>query len=119
MGKVEVHALRGADLVVQKGDFVVVLGPSGSGKTTLLNLIGGIDTLTSGTVTVDGVDLTNMKENQLTQYRRDKIGFVFQFFNLIPTLTAQENVELAAELVEKPIDALSSFPSLYSLISGE
>jgi len=106
MGKVQVHALRGADLIVQRGDFMVVLGPSGSGKTTLLNLIGGIDTPTTGTITIDGVDLINMKENELTQYRRDKIGFVFQFFNLIPTLTAQENVELAAELVEKPRDAM-------------
>jgi len=106
MGKVEVHALRGVDLIVQRGNFVVILGPSGSGKTTLLNLIGGIDTPTMGTITVDGVDLTNMKENKLTQYRRDKIGFVFQFFNLILTLTAKENVELAAELVKKPRDAM-------------
>jgi putative ABC transport system ATP-binding protein len=102
---VEVHALRDANLIVKRGDFIVILGPSGSGKTTLLNLIGGIDSPTTGTLMVDGVDLRDMKGNELTRYRRDKIGFVFQFFNLIPTLTAKENVELAAELVEKPRDA--------------
>jgi len=106
MGKVKVHALRGADLIVQRGDFMVILGPSGSGKTTLLNLIGGIDTPTTGNIVVDGVSLTNLEEKDLTNYRRTKIGFVFQFFNLIPTLTAKENVELAAELVENPRDAL-------------
>lgn len=105
MGKVQVHALKGADLVVAKGDFMVILGPSGSGKTTLLNLIGGIDACTSGDVLVDGIYLSELREKDLTQYRRAKIGFVFQFFNLIPTLTAKENVELAAELVENPRDA--------------
>lgn len=107
LGKVEVQALRSANLVVKRGDFAVILGPSGSGKTTLLNLIGGIDSPTTGTLMIDGMDLTRIKENGLTQYRRDKIGFVFQFFNLIPTLTARENVELAAELVKKPRDALA------------
>ena len=107
LGKVEVQALRNANLVVKRGDFAVILGPSGSGKTTLLNLIGGIDSPTTGTLMIDGMDLTKTKENGLTQYRRDKIGFVFQFFNLIPTLTARENVELAAELVKKPRDALA------------
>ena len=107
LGKVEVQALRSANLVVKRGDFAVILGPSGSGKTTLLNLIGGIDSPTTGTLMIDGMDLTKTKENGLTQYRRDKIGFVFQFFNLIPTLTARENVELAAELVKKPRDALA------------
>lgn len=106
MGKVQVHALRGADLIVQRGDFMVILGPSGSGKTTLLNLIGGIDTPTTGNILVDGINLTNHTERDSTKYRRTRIGFVFQFFNLIPTLTAKENVELAAELVEKPRDAL-------------
>ena len=105
VGKVKVHALKNADLVVKRGNFIVILGPSGSGKTTLLNLIGGIDSPTTGKLMVDGVDLRDMKGNELTRYRRDKIGFVFQFFNLIPTLTAKENVELAAELVEKPRDA--------------
>ena len=106
MGEVQVHALRGADLIVQRGDFVVILGPSGSGKTTLLNLIGGIDGPTSGNMIVDGVKLANLNEKDLTQYRRTKIGFVFQFFNLIPTLTAKENIELAAELVENPRNSL-------------
>ena len=105
LGKVKVHALKNADLAIKRGHFIVILGPSGSGKTTLLNLIGGIDSPTTGTLMVDGVELTTMKENELTRYRRDKIGFVFQFFNLIPTLTAKENVELAAELVEKARDA--------------
>jgi len=106
MGEVQVHALRGADLIVQRGDFAVILGPSGSGKTTLLNLIGGIDTPTTGNMIIDGVKLANLSERDLTQYRRTKIGFVFQFFNLIPTLTAKENIELAAELVENPRDTL-------------
>ena len=106
MGDVKVHALRGADLIIQRGDFAVVLGPSGCGKTTLLNLIGGIDAPTSGNMTVDGVKLANLSESDLTNYRRTKIGFVFQFFNLIPTLTAKENIELAAELVENPRDTL-------------
>ena len=106
MGEVQVHALRGADLVVQRGDFAVILGPSGSGKTTLLNLIGGIDTPTTGNMIIDGIKLANLSEGDLTDYRRTKIGFVFQFFNLIPTLTAKENIELAAELVENPRDSL-------------
>ena len=106
MGDVQVHALRGADLIVQRGDFAVILRPSGSGKTSLPNLIGGIDTPTTGNMIVDGVKLANLSEKDLTNYRRTKIGFVFQFFNLIPTLTAKENVELAAELVEKPRDTL-------------
>lgn len=104
MGKVEVPALKRADLIVQRGDFMVILGPSGSGKTTLLNLIGGIDAPTTGNIIIDGVSLSNFSEKDLTEYRRTKIGFVFQFFNLIPTLTAKENVELAAELVENPRD---------------
>ena len=102
MGKIKVHALRGADLVVRRGDFTVILGPSGSGKTTLLNLIGGIDKTTTGKISVDGFNLSDPTEKVLTEYRRTKIGFVFQFFNLIPTLTAKENVEFAAELVESP-----------------
>jgi putative ABC transport system ATP-binding protein len=102
MGAVEVHALRDADLEVRQGQFVVILGPSGSGKTTILNLVGGIDTPTAGRVLVDGVDIGAHPDAALTAYRRDRVGFVFQFFNLIPTLTARENVELAAELVSHP-----------------
>lgn len=98
-GEVSVSALRGVDLTVPHGQFVVVLGPSGSGKTTLMNLIGGIESPSSGDVMVSGTDLTISDDAALTDYRRRQVGFVFQFFNLIPTLTAFENVALVAELV--------------------
>ena len=97
-GAVPVHALRGVDLTLPAGELVVVLGPSGSGKTTLLNVIGGIDSPTSGNVRVDGEDIGRYDEHHLTEYRRRTVGFVFQFFNLVPTLTALENVALIAEL---------------------
>ncbi len=106
MGEVEVNALKNATLDISPGDFVVILGPSGSGKTTLLNLVGGMDKPTSGSITVDGLDITRLDDKGLTDYRRRYVGFVFQFFNLIPTLTARENVEFAAELVDRPRDAL-------------
>ena len=108
MGLMEVKALIGVTLNVARGEFMVILGPSGSGKTTLLNLIGGIDSPTSGTITVDGIDITALDEKGLTDYRRNHIGFIFQFFNLIPTLTARENVDFAAELVEKPRDVIET-----------
>jgi putative ABC transport system ATP-binding protein len=98
MGELEVQALRHTDLFIQRGEFVAILGPSGSGKTTLLNLLGGIDTPTSGSIVVDGVDISTYGRRELTLFRREKVGFVFQFFNLIPTLTARENVEFALEL---------------------
>ncbi len=101
MGEVVVHALRGIDLDIARGEFIVLLGPSGSGKTTTLNLIGGLDRPTSGRILVDGEDITRYDDKQLTAFRRHKVGFVFQFFNLIPTLTARENVEFVLELVEK------------------
>jgi putative ABC transport system ATP-binding protein len=101
MGEVQVHALCGLDLAVQEGEFVVIVGPSGSGKTTTLNLIGGLDTPSSGELIVAGADIAGYDEKALTAYRRDQIGFIFQFFNLLPTLTASENVEFALELVEK------------------
>jgi putative ABC transport system ATP-binding protein len=94
LGQVVVHAVRGVSLEVQAGEFLSVIGPSGSGKSTLLGLIGGLDTPTSGQVFIDGVDITNLSERALTRIRNEKIGFVFQFFNLIPTLTALENVAL-------------------------
>jgi len=97
-GPTEVRALDGIDLEVQKGEFVVLLGPSGSGKTTLLNVIGGIDSATSGTVTIDGQDLAGLDTRRLTDFRRDHVAFIFQFYNLVPTLTALENVELIAGL---------------------
>nr|WP_084632401.1 ABC transporter ATP-binding protein [Geoglobus ahangari] len=104
MGAVDVHALRGIDLEVKRGEFVVVLGPSGSGKTTLLNLVGGIDTPTRGDILFNGINVSSLSEEELTMHRRRNVGFIFQFFNLIPTLTARENVMLAAELVENPRD---------------
>jgi putative ABC transport system ATP-binding protein len=97
-GHAAVHALRPTDLAVAAGDLVVVLGPSGSGKTTLLNLLGGIDDATTGSIRVDGVALEELDDSGLTSFRRDHVGFVFQFFNLVPTLTARENVELVLEL---------------------
>lgn len=104
LGPVEVHALRGATLDLPSGTLTVVLGPSGSGKTTLLNLLGGIDRATSGTILFDGTDITKLDEREIVGYRRERVGFVFQFFNLIPSLTARENVALAGELVASGAD---------------
>jgi putative ABC transport system ATP-binding protein len=98
-GDLAVHALRGANLGIDPGQFVVVLGPSGSGKTTMINVIGGIEPASSGRITVRGVEIAGLGERALTEYRRQQVGFVFQFFNLIPTLTARENVALVGELV--------------------
>ncbi|MBW8060435.1 MAG: ABC transporter ATP-binding protein [Solirubrobacterales bacterium] len=97
-GEVAVHALRGIDLEIQPEEFVVLLGPSGSGKTTLLNLVGGIEPASAGEIEVSGRDVTELDEEGRTRFRRETVGFIFQFFNLIPTLTALENVELVAEL---------------------
>jgi putative ABC transport system ATP-binding protein len=97
-GHTAVHALRSVDLEEEQGRFSVILGPSGSGKTTLLNLVGAIDEPSRGTVEVDGVDLTSLDDDARVEFRRSEVGFVFQFFNLIPTLTALENVELVADL---------------------
>lgn len=103
MGEVEVHALRDATLEIYEGELLVIVGPSGSGKSTLLNLIGGIDRPTSGTVRFLDQDLSRATDKELTLYRRHKVGFVFQLFNLIPTLTALENVQVAVEIVANPI----------------
>ncbi len=103
-GDVAVDALRGIDLAVDKGRFVVILGPSGSGKTTLLNVIGGIEPATRGTVTVAGHEVTAERNGDLTDYRRETVGFVFQFFNLVPTLTALENVQLVGDLADRSAD---------------
>ena len=104
MGEVDVHALREVDLELFAGEFVVLLGPSGSGKSTLLNILGGLDVPTSGTVRFLDHDLTVDDERALTRYRREHVGFVFQFYNLIPSLTARENVALVTEIAERPMD---------------
>lgn len=103
MGEVEVHALRGIDLNLYSGELVVLLGPSGSGKSTLLNIIGGLDIPTEGRIIYQGEDLTRAKEQELTRYRRFHVGFVFQFYNLIPSLTARENVAVVTEIAQKPM----------------
>ncbi len=103
MGEVEVHALRDVDMAVEGGEFVVILGPSGSGKSTLLNLIGGMDRPSRGHVWHYADDLAGWSDEQLTDYRRQKVGFIFQFYNLVPTLTAYENVQVATELVDDPL----------------
>lgn len=105
MGEVEIRAADNINFSIKKGEFVVIVGPSGAGKTTVLNILGGMDTATGGTLTVDGKDITAYDSRQLTGYRRDDIGFVFQFYNLIPNLTALENVELALQICKDPFDA--------------
>jgi putative ABC transport system ATP-binding protein len=103
MGEVEVHALRGVDLDLYRGEFTVLLGASGSGKSTLLNILGGLDTPTAGQVLYGDRDLTRASESELTQYRRYHVGFVFQFYNLIPSLTALENVAVVTEIARNPM----------------
>lgn len=105
MGEVEIRAVDGIDFAIKKGEFVIIVGPSGAGKTTVLNILGGMDTATTGKITVDGEDITRYNERQLTGYRRNDIGFVFQFYNLVPNLTAKENVELALQICRDPLDA--------------
>ena len=107
-GEVEVHALRGANLDLYEGELVVMLGPSGSGKSTLLNIIGGLDTATSGTVRFRDHQLTGADESELTRFRRDHVGFVFQFYNLIPSLTAEENVALVTEIAKRPLEPIAA-----------
>src|SRR5262249_45375120 len=104
MGEVEVHALRGVDLDLYPGEFVVLLGPSGSGKSTLLNILGGLDVPTAGSVAYRDHDLTRDDDAALTRYRRENVGFVFQFYNLIPSLTARENVALVTDIARHPLD---------------
>ena len=103
-GEVQVEALRGVDITLYEGELVVILGPSGSGKSTLLNILGGIDAATSGTLFYEGQDLAGANERVLMRYRRHAVGFVFQFYNLMPNLTARENVKLATDIAQKPLD---------------
>ena len=105
MGEVEVHALRGIDLEMYAGEFTVLLGPSGSGKSTLLNILGGLDLPTAGSVHYRDTELTTASQRQLTLFRRESVGFVFQFYNLIPSLTARENVSLVTDVASNPMSA--------------
>ena len=105
MGEVEINALHDTSFEVEKGELVVIVGPSGAGKTTLLNILGGMDTLSTGNVIIDGQDISSYNRKQLTEYRRHDVGFVFQFYNLIGNLTALENVELANQICCNPLDA--------------
>ncbi len=126
MGEVEVHALRSIDLDVRRGEFLVMLGASGSGKSTLINILGGLDVPTSGSVLFESRDLADADERERTQFRRGQVGFVFQFYNLIPSLTARENVALVTEIADEPMptdealrrvglaDRIDHFPSQLS-----
>ena len=126
MGEVTIKAVDGVDFHIEKGEFAIIVGPSGAGKTTVLNMLGGMDACTSGEIVVDGTKVSDFNARQLTQYRRNDIGFVFQFYNLVQNLTALENVELAAQICRDPMDAkevlehvglghrLSNFPAQLS-----
>ncbi len=107
MGEIKVKALKKASFEIEKGELVVIVGPSGAGKTTCLNILGGMDKLTSGTVIVDDVQINKLKGRKLIRYRREDVGFVFQFYNLVQNLTAKENVELATQICKDPMDPLT------------
>ena len=108
MGQVQIHALQETSFTIEKGEVCVIVGPSGAGKTTLLNILGGMDSLTSGRVTVDGKDISGFDKKELTAYRRHDVGFVFQFYNLIQNLTALENVEMATQICRNPLDPMET-----------
>ena len=105
VGEIEIKAADDISFPIEKGEFVVIVGPSGAGKTTVLNMLGGMDKPTSGVINVDGIDVAQFNEKELTAFRRDDVGFVFQFYNLVPNLTAYENVELATQICKNPVDA--------------
>ena len=105
VGDSTINACDGVTLDIDKGQFVIIVGPSGAGKTTVLNILGGMDTLTSGSITVDGTDISRLRPRALISYRREDVGFVFQFYNLMANLTALENVELALQICKEPMDA--------------
>ncbi len=111
-GEIEIPALNGTDFYIREGEFCVIVGPSGAGKTTILNILGGMEAPTSGNVVLDGEDIAAYKPKKLTEYRRYDVGFVFQFYNLVPNLTAAENVELAAQLSEDPLDTAEVLESV-------
>ena len=112
MGDVKIRALNGVDFKIDKGEFAVVLGPSGAGKSTILNILGGMDTCTTGEITVDGKRIDKYSSRQLTAYRRYDIGFVFQFYNLVQNLTVKENVELATQICKKPLDIVKTIEAV-------
>ncbi len=105
VGEIEIKAADDISFPIEKGEFVIIVGPSGAGKTTVLNMLGGMDKPTSGVINVDGTDIAQFNEKELTTFRRDEVGFVFQFYNLVPNLTAYENVELATQICKNPVDA--------------
>ena len=105
VGEIEIKAADDISFPIEKGEFVIIVGPSGAGKTTVLNMLGGMDKPTSGVISVDGTDIAQFNEKELTAFRRDEVGFVFQFYNLVPNLTAYENVELATQICKNPVDA--------------
>ena len=112
VGEKSFNALNGVDFTINKGEFVVILGPSGAGKSTLLNLLGGMDKSTSGSIIVDGVDISKLSDKELTKYRAENVGFIFQFYNILPTLTVFENVSIVNDIVASPKDALKILDSV-------
>lgn len=104
-GEVKVEAVKGVNFTINEGELVIIVGPSGAGKTTVLNMLGGMDSCTSGDILLDGAQISNYNRNQLIKYRREEIGFVFQFYNLVQNLTTVENVELASQICKNPLDA--------------
>ncbi|MFN7924761.1 MAG: ABC transporter ATP-binding protein [Bryobacteraceae bacterium] len=119
LGDVVVEALRGVDLDIEQGDFVAIAGPSGSGKSTLFNVLGGLTPATSGSIKIDGVDMASMSEAQLTDLRKTKIGFVFQKYNLLPTLSAGDNIAIACDIAKKPFTIDGQFREVLELLGIE